>query len=501
MAENEGTGKEGKGPRRRAWAPKSKGGCGTCKIRHKRCDEGRPICENCRTTGRVCDGYIDLVTGRRSGGHASQATNKSTLNILHRAVPSSPLFASQQEAQGFRFFETGTAFQLGHSLADHSWALPVLQLGHQDPAIRHALISLGTMSKRYEADQLLLASIAEAKDLHQQSLEHYAKSTLELRRRLSTGVDQALAPESALALTLLLALLGILHGDEKLVLVQAEHAVRIATALGTRGGDQGFVQLSQLLDMTVAFWLNRDRAVSDVGLQFQALYTSREPTLGFDMQTLGNDLSTVGLDVMTLRHATVCSRAHIRDNHSSRESIVSTLRQIVAAKKALDSRLDYWRSVFPEAISADDLDTPYRRNVLEVNYIFTRLMLDDIHASEDLGVFMASEIDGELDTRSTERFRAIVELTEAHMTDVGIPSRYDMISGERELQPTGLLPIFSFRLSFIRPLLFVAQRAPQRSLRSRAIQLLLSRPWREGAWDSTALGLIAKRALESESST
>ncbi|KAJ5208137.1 hypothetical protein N7449_002516 [Penicillium cf. viridicatum] len=43
--------------RRRKWAPKLKSGCMTCKIRRVKCDEEKPQCRRCISTGRKCDGY------------------------------------------------------------------------------------------------------------------------------------------------------------------------------------------------------------------------------------------------------------------------------------------------------------------------------------------------------------------------------------------------------------------------------------------------------------
>ncbi|KAA8565575.1 hypothetical protein EYC84_009427 [Monilinia fructicola] len=41
--------------RSRSKFKKSKGACLTCKIRHVKCDEGRPKCNKCSTTGRICE--------------------------------------------------------------------------------------------------------------------------------------------------------------------------------------------------------------------------------------------------------------------------------------------------------------------------------------------------------------------------------------------------------------------------------------------------------------
>ncbi|KAI9035597.1 Zn(II)2Cys6 transcription factor domain-containing protein [Aspergillus affinis] len=44
----------------RRFAPKSRLGCKTCKIRRVKCDLSRPSCLKCRSTGRTCDGYGEM---------------------------------------------------------------------------------------------------------------------------------------------------------------------------------------------------------------------------------------------------------------------------------------------------------------------------------------------------------------------------------------------------------------------------------------------------------
>ncbi|KAJ2973573.1 hypothetical protein NQ176_g6530 [Zarea fungicola] len=44
-------------PRQKRWATKTRTGCITCRIRRVKCDEGKPMCKRCITSGRMCDGY------------------------------------------------------------------------------------------------------------------------------------------------------------------------------------------------------------------------------------------------------------------------------------------------------------------------------------------------------------------------------------------------------------------------------------------------------------
>ncbi|ATY66239.1 C6 zinc finger domain [Cordyceps militaris] len=48
-------------PRKKRWAPRVRTGCWTCRSRHVKCDEARPICMRCQKTQRKCAGYLDPI--------------------------------------------------------------------------------------------------------------------------------------------------------------------------------------------------------------------------------------------------------------------------------------------------------------------------------------------------------------------------------------------------------------------------------------------------------
>lgn len=57
--------------RTRAKAPRVRTGCKTCKIRHLKCDEGKPHCHRCEKDSRVCDGY-EVIQARKSKARKSE---------------------------------------------------------------------------------------------------------------------------------------------------------------------------------------------------------------------------------------------------------------------------------------------------------------------------------------------------------------------------------------------------------------------------------------------
>ncbi|KAJ3493885.1 hypothetical protein NLG97_g4444 [Lecanicillium saksenae] len=60
-------------PRQRKWAPRTRTGCITCRLRRVKCDEARPVCKRCTTARLQCQGYTqkdpaqkDPASGLRS---------------------------------------------------------------------------------------------------------------------------------------------------------------------------------------------------------------------------------------------------------------------------------------------------------------------------------------------------------------------------------------------------------------------------------------------------
>ncbi|KAI1759351.1 hypothetical protein GGR53DRAFT_527474 [Hypoxylon sp. FL1150] len=155
--------------RKRASRPKVR--TGSSEIRRVKCDETKPACTRCTSTGRKCDGYDGQAPPRRKKPPQTDLINNSmtqtdpylakghelarySFAAACRGNPGlrvlRPLAAdiegTEQERQIFHQFrrhaEAGLAIQAS-SLGPGFWQRLVPQLGHSDAAVRHALIALG----------------------------------------------------------------------------------------------------------------------------------------------------------------------------------------------------------------------------------------------------------------------------------------------------------------------------------------------------------------------
>lgn len=114
-----------------------------------KCDEGRPVCTRCSSTGRVCDGY-----GVWGGGNNSYNTH-STFNVSHsdpikQMMPPSAIRPKSQDEHGYlEWFRCRTVVKLRGSCGSPFWDTLVIQASLEQPSIFHAAQALSSAHKRF----------------------------------------------------------------------------------------------------------------------------------------------------------------------------------------------------------------------------------------------------------------------------------------------------------------------------------------------------------------
>ncbi|KAH8653927.1 hypothetical protein BGZ60DRAFT_533025 [Tricladium varicosporioides] len=151
--------KVAKGQRKRAYRPKTTSGCLTCKVRRVKCDEGRPDCLRCISTGRACGGY--------NNAQAPRSPSSNIVSII--AGPSSDILASSQSHRSFSFFVQRTSPQLAGFFGSDFWERLVLQTAYHEPAVRHAVVAVGTLHELFER-QTVMTDTSKAFALEQYNL-------------------------------------------------------------------------------------------------------------------------------------------------------------------------------------------------------------------------------------------------------------------------------------------------------------------------------------------
>ncbi|KAI9041126.1 Zn(II)2Cys6 transcription factor [Aspergillus affinis] len=206
---------------------RSKTGCKTCRIRRVKCDEARPVCNRCSSTGRKCDGYVVC-----SAGHAKRP-------LIPRAYSSpAPCAAvgcfprlSHAEAQGFVYFRDHTSREATGWFVSAIWKQMILPMAHREAAVMHAAVGVGAMhrSTRGQSPSLRLPACMESH--HSFALSQYVKAIRQLRERLDRFEHDRQNPEIALVACLLFVCLEMLQGNRLGVLLHLQNGLRVLASI------------------------------------------------------------------------------------------------------------------------------------------------------------------------------------------------------------------------------------------------------------------------------
>ncbi|KAH8811131.1 hypothetical protein F5884DRAFT_266397 [Xylogone sp. PMI_703] len=149
----------------RRGTPKSRNGCIVCKIRRVKCDETKPHCTRCTSTGRNCEGYRRVLERSKSRSrpkflprHTPTSPSTTALQILW--APSSDVQESMEDRQSFHFLRSRSVLEMLGNFELSFWDRIAFQLSHTHPTVMRVLISLSAIYEEHGRNHLDLLSNA-----------------------------------------------------------------------------------------------------------------------------------------------------------------------------------------------------------------------------------------------------------------------------------------------------------------------------------------------------
>ena len=211
------------------------------RIRRVKCDEAKPSCNRCRSTGRKCDGYPSQSPLEFKAKNSCESLSPSlTVDVSCDAL----------EKRTFDFFRSRTAPCVSGYFQDSIWDRMILQVSHSEPAVRHAINALGA-----QHEENVLRQKASMNDTAKPTDFRTSFSVQQYSKALS-GLQKLLRVESVPMDLVLLCSLACIHFEalrESFVpaLIHAENAIRLLhsrTTFNAKDIDPTLVRASTYTD-------------------------------------------------------------------------------------------------------------------------------------------------------------------------------------------------------------------------------------------------------------
>ncbi|KAK5055147.1 hypothetical protein LTR84_012895 [Exophiala bonariae] len=183
---------------KRKYAPKSRGGCATCRNRHVRCDQQRPRCVSCQRSSRQC-----FYSDERDQSHqanlrlvlwepAEPILSQSQMSLIPGQTPT--------EARALDYFREIVAPNLAGTYDPTFWNRVVVQVSHNASSLRHAVVALASHWERVVEPSSRKRN-TPAQDCDNFALQQYSKAVTGIRKSLETAASPS--KEELLVSTLL----------------------------------------------------------------------------------------------------------------------------------------------------------------------------------------------------------------------------------------------------------------------------------------------------------
>lgn len=407
-----------------------------------------------------------------------------------------------QERHHFVFFEQYTALEFAGYFDTDLWTRLILQMSRTQPAIRHAIVALGSLHENLQACD----NIAHAPSTTIYSLQHYNKAVLHLQRQLSSS-------QQSIAVTLTCCLLFIcfeaLQRDYVTALTQLKKGLNILCNWKTAGR-------TALLSPEARF-VRENLLPLYVHLDIQATTVLESRGLGFpsDIRKLASSSGGGGgggesklpprftsthearhwLDILLYRmYDTVVVKPTTTTTAAAAAAADASPQTDHLALAQLDAMSRDWATAFTAYLHAPlHLATLPRSSlrastILQIHHTVAQIMIGTRLSSTDDALYASFH----------PSFKAITTLCASLIRSSSPSSSSSSSSFSSPLtaaaaeRPRRSTFRFSLDMGVVPPLFYVAINCRDAVVRREAIALLAEEPRREGIWDGRVSAEVAR---------
>ncbi|PQE23789.1 NFX1-type zinc finger-containing 1 protein [Rutstroemia sp. NJR-2017a BBW] len=500
---------------------------GANKVRKRRikCDEGRPACKRCIKTGFECDGYpptagdghgaapkreIRSVVAFGVSGSGSTGAELSAVDASLKAIQPRPgLIGTEQETRYFHSFKDRTSRRLSGFYDSKIWRQIMLQSAEQEVPIRHAVIAIAALDMMLQVEEQASRSKAYLPTIeahHVFALKQYGKA-------LSSKTIALAGRRKTLRTDLLFCLLTVcfeaIYGTHEAARSHMDAGLRLIESIEQdqvlkrkevlERDDTGQSDSKSLVTFGISSPIPseiEDELYQAFGLLKISSMSFKADPRGMPYHVLAKDSGATNMERMPLTFASVSAAKAYWDlimrrlmhlmptlfsaqqpfcgnsNHASPTNNPRLIAAIKDQQKYLKELASWWSAFSPvlerSRRNPDSKDFA-GATILHLRWIICHTAL----------ISVMTPVQTALDAKLPE-FRKVVELAKGLLSHPAW---------------TGT---FIFESAIIPQIYVVAIKCRDYAVRSEAVALLLSRTWREGVWDSSVAGNVAKAVVAIE---
>ncbi|TGO64439.1 hypothetical protein BCON_0007g00890 [Botryotinia convoluta] len=515
-----------KDKRTRAYFPKTRTGCWTCRKRRVKCDEEKPHCARCEASGFKCDGYsVDAFSQARKRASVVQKSQpKRKSSVTHRAIlpskapktarinirvlrPRSPIVETEQEYRYFCFFTENTTRRLCGFFESKLWSHLMLQAGEQERPIRHAMSAIGALdlilhTKEQKSHSPVARSTIE--DHHIFAIKQYDKAVKLMKADIA---ERGHSLRTALLFCLLIVCFENLYGTQQSATVHIIAGIRLIETYHhehTSRSDKSPLKKAEKSDAStdsITFGISSP-VPSDVEDEiYQAFGLLEIASLSFNVDGRGMAYHMLAKDsgsscvknmpsrfvslpeakaywdlimrrllhlLPTLNTAQATMRGYEDDNETA--IITKSSSAVIEEQERYLAELISWHEAFTPVLQKCRLFPSSKdfagATILKLRWILCRIAINSALIPSQVAL-----------DQYLEDFREVLNSAKSLMSHPAWTGKFTFDSG------------------IISQIYFVALKCRNFPIRSEAISLLLSKSWREGVWDSAVAGNIAKAVV------
>lgn len=464
------------------------------RIRRVKCDELKPSCNRCTSTGRKCDGYNTLPAGKTFSSILNKTSDTGkTSSILVRTF-GSPL-GCVEEQENLHFFQTYAAVELCGYFASSFWLREILQAAQTQPAIRYGITALGAMHRRYVSGD----SSSVPEDTSDKQLRFaLQQSNYAIQELLKKPTNRSKADMIAvMTCCILFNSLSCLQGHQQDALNHLRSGIKLLNEYDHDahvGSDPANAHPISL-DSIRAILLMLDT-------QARAIM-SESDIVNWESQPKHSDYITSFVNTTTSFASQKSAQCYLEATFSDLMAFLQDLDVRPTTEmgdvEATSHRLQYQsrngKEMLDKFLALDPARNSARckkgneQRVVALRLIQTLIsMLAGALEQSSPAFWSTCERLPTPFSNEERQFATIMDLT------TQLIEAKDASQGSSLPQATRR-PVFMSTFGVVVALWIVATRAPDYDMRRKAINILLEHPRREGVWDGPLAGKIALETL------